>query len=31
MKYRADALGGRFSIGNAPEGGTLLVLHLPLP
>ncbi|MBP6097117.1 MAG: sensor histidine kinase [Methyloversatilis sp.] len=31
MKYRADALGGRFSIGNAPEGGTLLLLHLPLP
>ena len=31
MKYRADALGGSFRIGPAPERGTLLSLSLPLP
>lgn len=31
MKYRADALGGSFSIGPAPDRGTLLELKLPLP
>jgi signal transduction histidine kinase len=30
MKYRADALGGRFHIGPAPERGALLTLTLPL-
>lgn len=30
MKYRADALGGRFAIGPAPERGTLLEFALPL-
>jgi signal transduction histidine kinase len=30
MKYRADAQGGRFSIGLAPDRGTLLEFSLPL-
>lgn len=29
MKYRADALGGRFAIGAAPGGGTLLEFEVP--
>jgi signal transduction histidine kinase len=31
MRERAESIGGRFEIGSAPSGGTLIKLELPVP
>jgi chemotaxis protein histidine kinase CheA len=30
MKHRVDAFGGRFEIGTAPGGGTVMTVEIPL-